>query len=253
MEEGSRSQRGVKTLKLCLTKGKKLPIKLPCTLVIVSDVLLWFSKSSSFAQCQPSSWAAQIQTSSVHCRQQKYEENITFPRGGLCVTSKCLEINIAVKEERQCPSVAFLSFAPLPCSILTSPTLPLLLHPFFLEFPPPKPHTPSPSLICYSTCCLFVLRPCLVPLLRGQPRCARDNGMNAGMINPRGCCEKTQERVSQGDNTLFSRACVGGAGIMVLHTGFADLRLLSEGWGVYTGRCHGCQGAAEQYSHICLA
>lgn len=77
--------------------------------------------------------------------------------------------------------------------------------------------------------------------------------MNVGMINPRGCWEKTQECVNQGDNTLFSRASVGGAGIMVLQTGFADLQPPSAGWDVYTGRCHGCQGAPKEYSHICLA
>lgn len=101
--------------------------------------------------------------------------------------------------------------------------------------------------------CSATLTSRLVPLLRGQPRCARDNGMNAGMINPRGCWEKTQECVKQGDNTLFSRASVGGAGIMVLQTGLADLQPCSAGWGVYTGRCQGCQGAPEEYSHICLA
>lgn len=101
--------------------------------------------------------------------------------------------------------------------------------------------------------CSSTLTSRLVPLLRGQPRCARDNGMNVGMINPRGCWEKTQECVNQGDNTLFSRASVGGAGIMVLQTGFADLQPPSAGWDVYTGRCHGCQGAPKEYSHICLA
>lgn len=75
--------------------------------------------------------------------------------------------------------------------------------------------------------------------------------MNAGMINPRGCWEKTQECVKQGDNTLFSHASVGGAGIMVLQAGFADLQPLSAGWDVYTGWCHGCQGGTrELFPHL---
>lgn len=69
--------------------------------------------------------------------------------------------------------------------------------------------------------------------------------MNAGMINPRGCWEKTQECVKQDDNTLFSRASVGGAGIMVLQ---ADLQPLSAGWGVYTGGSQG--GTRGIFSHL---
>lgn len=53
--------------------------------------------------------------------------------------------------------------------------------------------------------------------------------------------EKTQECVNQGDNTLFSRASVGGAGIIVLQAGFADLQHPSAGWDVYRGRYHGCR------------
>lgn len=52
--------------------------------------------------------------------------------------------------------------------------------------------------------------------------------MNAGMINPRGSWEKTQECVKQDDNTLFSCASVRGGGIMVLQ---ADLQPLSTGLG----------------------
>lgn len=69
---------------------------------------------------------------------------------------------------------------------------------------------------------------------------------------PRMLGEKTQECVSQGDNTLFSCASVGGAGITVTQTGFANLQALSAGLNVYTGRYGGCQGAPEGYSHICL-
>lgn len=47
--------------------------------------------------------------------------------------------------------------------------------------------------------------------------------------------EKTQECVKQGDNTLFSHVSVGGggAGIMVLQAGFADLQPLSPA-GMFT-------------------
>lgn len=125
--------------------------------------------------------------------------------------------------ERARPSVSLTSCIPhvpsppaSPFSLISSPEAP---H-FLSRSNPPLDMLPlcSATLTCR-----------LVPLLRGQPRCAGDNGMNAGMINPRGCWEKTQECVNQGDNTLFSRASVGGAGIMVLQAGFADLQPLSAG------------------------
>lgn len=40
---------------------------------------------------------------------------------------------------------------------------------------------------------------------------------------------------------------------MVLEAGFANLQALSAALDVYTGRYHECQGAAAEYSHICLA
>lgn len=40
---------------------------------------------------------------------------------------------------------------------------------------------------------------------------------------------------------------------MVLQAGFADLQPVSAGRDVYTGRYHGCHGAQDKYSHICLA
>lgn len=71
--------------------------------------------------------------------------------------------------------------------------------------------------------------------------------MNAGMINPRGCWETTQECVKRGDNTLFSHASIRGAGIMVLQ---ADLQPLSAGWGVYTGGSRGgTRGIVTSVSH----
>lgn len=46
--------------------------------------------------------------------------------------------------------------------------------------------------------------------------------------------------------TLYSPASVGGAGIMGLQAGSADMRPLSAGWDVYTGRYHGCHGAPKK-------
>ena len=93
------------------------------------------------------------------------------------------------------------------------------------------------------------------PAPKDSPGVFRDNGMNAGMINPRGCREKTQECVKQGDNTLFSRASVGGAGIMVLQAGFADLQPLFLRVGCLHWKVSWVSGggAPEEYSHIRLA
>lgn len=125
----------------------------------------------------------------------------------------------------------------------------LLLHPFFLHFPPQKPHASSRSLIRCSTCSLFVLRPWHVvsfPCSEDSPGVLGIMEWNAGVINPGGCLEKTQECVNQGDNTLFSCASVGGAGIMVLQAGFADLQPPSAGWDVYSGRYHRCHGGHQR-------
>lgn len=46
--------------------------------------------------------------------------------------------------------------------------------------------------------------------------------------------------------TLYSPASVGGAGIMGLQAGSADMQPLSAGWDVYTGRYHGCHGAPKK-------
>lgn len=39
---------------------------------------------------------------------------------------------------------------------------------------------------------------------------------------------------------------------MGLQAGSADMRPLSAGWDVYTGRYHGCHGAPKKQSYICL-
>lgn len=112
---------------------------------------------------------------------------------------------------------------------------------FLLRSFPPTPH--PPTLLCFLSqsnppldmlpLCSATLTSRLVPLLPGRPRRAPDNGMNVATLKPpRGCWEKTQECVGWGDNALFSRGSVGGAGIMGLG---ADLQPLPAGGAVYTG------------------
>lgn len=118
------------------------------------------------------------------------------------------------------------------------------------------PSPPPPTLLCFLSrsnppldmlpLCSATLTSRLVPLLPGRPRRAPDNGMNVATLKPpRGCWEKTQECVGWGDNALFSRGSVGGAGIMGLG---ADLQPLPAGGAVYTGG----GGPPEGCSHICL-
>lgn len=111
----------------------------------------------------------------------------------------------------------------------------------FSSFVPPPPPSPQPRVLPSQSnppldmlpLCSTTLTSRLVPLLPGRPRRAPDNGMNVATLKPpRGCWEKTQECVGWGDNALFSRGSVGGAGIMGLG---ADLQPLPAGVAVYTG------------------
>lgn len=126
-----------------------------------------------------------------------------FLMGVLYVTCKGLEQRR--NQHYNCERRKKLSLCPPPSSPFTPlfssyiphvPSPPASLFPWFSSPEAPRFLSQSNPLLDMLPLCSATLTSRLVPLLRGQPRCARDNGMNAGMINPRGCWEKTQECVN---------------------------------------------------------
>lgn len=146
-----------------------------------------------------------------------------------------------VKKKRWTKSIIVVSLSPSFYSLVRFLLLSRSLS-SCIPFSPPPHHPEAPHFLSRSNPLLDMLSSLFCdpdkssrsPAPKDSPGVFRDNGMNAGMINPRGCREKTQECVKQGDNTLFSRASVGGAGIMVLQAGFADLQPLFLRPGLFT-------------------
>lgn len=127
-------------------------------------------------------------------------EYIRFPRGisvGLTMftiaTKTCVsfiikqEITFTRVKENIFPFPPSFPSLSVPRLVPSSFTIPLLLNPSSLLFPFPKaPHLFSQSnpLLDMLPLCSASLTSRLVPLLRGQPRCAQDNGMKCWCDKP---------------------------------------------------------------------